>query len=426
MLDSALSFLKGNRKTLGNFFSLYVNNGVKYLLPLIIVPYLIKTIGVDHYGVLIFTLAFASYFKILIDFGFEMAITKQIVIYRNDPKVLSDILSFTIATKILLFLLSLVIFGVVVLLFEPISKAGIVFNFAIFAYTLSSVFNVNAFFYAFQEVRYITIVDALFKTLYLVALVVFIHSHDNMILLALLSSLSWILPAMSLFFLGLWRHRLKLVVPKWKGELNREIVKESRNAFVSSLAVSMYGTTNVFVLGLVAPSAITGIYGGVEKIFNAFTNILASANYVLYPMLLFKYNQSKEAFKTALSKMELIYFLLALGMALLMYVSQPWVLPYLFAGQNLPEANVYYNIFTIATLFSPFGAFYTRLFLVLGISSKLIPITAIGLFLNVAVFLIILVLFENQSLAPLSVLFTQIYISVAKRLTAQAYLHGQE
>ena len=49
-------------KWLGNMFWLYALQGLNYLVPLAVLPYLIRVLGVERYGLVAFAQAFAQYF----------------------------------------------------------------------------------------------------------------------------------------------------------------------------------------------------------------------------------------------------------------------------------------------------------------------------------------------------------------------------
>ena len=67
----------------GNISALYAVQGLNYVLPLLMLPYLLRVLGPQSYGIIIFTQSLARYAVIVTDFGFTLTATRAISISRE-------------------------------------------------------------------------------------------------------------------------------------------------------------------------------------------------------------------------------------------------------------------------------------------------------------------------------------------------------
>ena len=144
------------KNLLKNFTSLSVLQLSNYLFPLIILPYVVRVLGPDKYGLVQFAAAFNSYFLILCDYGFGLTGTRMISQNRNDHQNLSRIFSSIVIIRLLLFVFSFALITVVVFSFERfilewqvfLLSSGIVFGSTLFPLW---------FFQGLEQMKYITI-----------------------------------------------------------------------------------------------------------------------------------------------------------------------------------------------------------------------------------------------------------------------------
>src|SRR5580658_4805632 len=103
-----------SRRVIGNAVSVMTVQAGTYLLPLINVPYLLRVIGPEHYGLIAFSQAVMTYFVTLNDFGFNLSATRELAVRRDDPVLRSELYSTVMAIKCSLCLLSFLILCVLV------------------------------------------------------------------------------------------------------------------------------------------------------------------------------------------------------------------------------------------------------------------------------------------------------------------------
>ncbi len=87
-----------------NFLSLSGVQVANYILPLITVPYIVRILEPEKYGLIAFSQVIIQYFNILTDFGFNFSATKEVSINRNDKDKISEIFCTVMLIKAILIL----------------------------------------------------------------------------------------------------------------------------------------------------------------------------------------------------------------------------------------------------------------------------------------------------------------------------------
>lgn len=414
IFDLKEQFIK-NIIVIKNIFFLNVNNFVLYFVPIIIVPILIRRVGIDGYGLFVFSVAFVSYFKILVDFGFELSAPKYIVQENLNNEInLSKIFSGLLYYKFWLFLISTMLFFLIIYFGTLTDKVSVIIYSLNFLTVIASLLNINAFLYSFQEIKYVTLFNSFGRLFFLFSVLIFVKDNNDLGLLVLLNALSYLLPAMGLFYFVKKKYRLH-----WTGydkSYFNPILTEAKNAFASSLSVSLYGPTNSFLIGYFLSPALVGVFSTIEKIYNATTTLISSTSIVFYPILINKYHESKAIFKNYLNRVELFFVISSLIIGLAFWISKDLLIGFFF-GVGFSFTNYaawFLGVVSIALIFSSFGALYTKCFIIFGRTRYLIYFTSVGFIINLFVILLVLY-FEKHILLMLPILMTQMFIAISKK-----------
>ena len=80
-----------NRSIIESFLSLSILNGLNLLLPLVTLPYLLRVIGPEKYGIYSFVYVIIQYLLLLSSYGFNFSATKQVSQYRDNINEVSRI-----------------------------------------------------------------------------------------------------------------------------------------------------------------------------------------------------------------------------------------------------------------------------------------------------------------------------------------------
>lgn len=270
------------KNLLENFISLGALQIVSYVIPLINLPYLSRVLGVEKFGLVFFAFAFMQYFIILTDYGFGLSATREIAVNRHNKNNLSNIFSAVTFIKLCLLLVSFAILCIMIIFIPKLHENWIVFLLSFLMVVGNAIYPVW-FFQGMERMKYITFLNILSKTIFLVLIFIFVKKSDDYVIVPLLNSMGFLVSGIIGMYFAIKNLGAKLYLPKWQAI--KKQFKYSSEFFLSRVSVSAYTNTNTFCLGLIGSSIMVGYYVAAEKIYNAINGIQAPLGQALYPFV---------------------------------------------------------------------------------------------------------------------------------------------
>lgn len=108
MISRMQGIVRANKTLFANIFSLGTLQIFNYIVPLLVLPYVLRIIGPAKFGEIAFSLSFVSLFAIIVNYGFNLSVTGKIAALKTDTKKVSEIFCSAIAIRIVLAMLSFV------------------------------------------------------------------------------------------------------------------------------------------------------------------------------------------------------------------------------------------------------------------------------------------------------------------------------
>lgn len=343
-----------NKLLFENIFSLGTLQFLNYLFPLITFPYLVRVLGVEKFGLISFAAAFINYFVIITDYGFNYTAVRAISINRNDKTKLSEIISSVYIVKLILFLISALLFGGILYLFEGFSKESELYI-ASFIFTIGSLMMPSNYFQGIEKTKNIALVTFIIRLIWVLGLFSLITSPADYILLAYLNSFSWLVIGFILALVMVFRYRIKLVVPDILQII--EQFKEGGVLFISNISINLYTTSNIFILGLLTNNTVVGYFSAADKIRLAVQNLFNPFTQAMYPHLSTIFNNNRtRAYSIIIKSLKSIGLLSFIISALLLLFSKEIVI--LLLGQQYTNSIYVLKIIS----FLPFIIYLSNLF----------------------------------------------------------------
>jgi len=189
------SLLLNNSKVIENYFFMTIIQVIGSLIGIIIYPYLIRKLGSESYGLYVFAFSITSYFFKIIAFGFSMPGIKAISLNTDNSKLKSEVISSIISAKYYLSFISSIFF-VTSIYFIPFLHQNKWIYFMCFTQVISEIYLSNWYFQAIQKMRIVAFIQVGIRLLSLPFIFFFIKTESDILIYALIVSLSNILAAL--------------------------------------------------------------------------------------------------------------------------------------------------------------------------------------------------------------------------------------
>jgi PST family polysaccharide transporter len=279
-------------RLLENFISLSTLQVANYILPLITLPYLVRVLGPEKFGLIAFAQAFIGYFNVLTDYGFNLSATRDISINRKDNDKVSEIFSSVIIIKFGLLILSLFIMTLIIFSFDKFRSEWPIY-YLTFGMVIGQVLFPVWFFQGMEKMKYITFLNILARIIFTISIFIFVKNASDFLYVPILSSLGSIVAGILAFWIVFKDFGVKFRMPDF--ERVKFHLKEGWYIFISTVAISLYTTSNTFILGLFTNNIIVGYYSAAEKIIRAAQGLLSPVSQTIFPHVSKLMNESKDA-----------------------------------------------------------------------------------------------------------------------------------
>jgi PST family polysaccharide transporter len=268
------------KRLIGNYMSLSFLQVFSYIFTLLTIPYLVKILGTDKFGLLMFAQAFIAYFIILVDYGFNLSATKEISFHRDDKEKITEIYSSIMIIKFVLLFFSVVFMNLIIFSFDKFKNDTLLYNLTFITVIGQALFPVW-FFQGLEKMKHITIINISSRFLFTILTFVFVQVETDYIYVPILTGLGSIIGSIIALYIISFNFKQKIKLYPFL--IIKKHFDYSTQFFLSRVSVSIYTSSNAFVLGLYGTNEMVGYYSIASKLYTALQNIYTPISQVLYP-----------------------------------------------------------------------------------------------------------------------------------------------
>lgn len=325
--------------------AVYFSYAVRYLYPLVLVPYYGRVLGPSGYGVVLAGMSLSSSLWLLVNFGFS-TVGGRDVVHTEHASERDSIFRDQFTARLLLCIPGAAIGIIAVCRSEPLSNvpgAG----FFVVAGGILAAFNIGWWFTSTGRARTSVMIEVLGLVLSLVLLITFIRKPadvDRVFPLTFASSM-----VQTLLAYWLVRKEYSGFVAPVRAAV--DLIKRSTVIFIYSGTAVLMLAASTYILSLLASPSEVSAFGVSERLIAAGMSIMAPAAQILAPKVMFLVSRNEAQANWIARRIFAVFFFGALAGVIITTLFSGWLIPLIFG----PEFRHAVQVLNIMVFVLPVG-----------------------------------------------------------------------
>ena len=332
------AFLNGLRSVLNLFF------------PLITFPYVSRVLSVPGIGIYNFSNTYISYFILIAGLGIATYAVREGAKYRENKDKINDFVSQIFSLNMIATVIAYLLLFASLIIFKNLRNyisCILIFSLQILFTTLGT----EWIYTIYEDYTYITIRSIVFKMISIVLLFLLVRRPEDYLIYAAITVFSAVGSNLLNFIHARNFVHIKLTTKtNWKYHLKPILI-----IFASSIAVTIYVSSDTTILGLLKNDYAVGIYSTSVKIYQIAQGLLSALLTVTIPRLAFLWGRRRiSEYNQVLSKVIDSLGILVLPAAVGLIMLSREVILIIASEKYLPSVNSL-RIISWAIIFSIFS-----------------------------------------------------------------------
>lgn len=363
--------MKLNKVAINNILQMGIIQLINYLFPIVMIPYLLRNIGVENYGKVSVVFAIAQLIIIVADYGFNFTATQKIAV---TGKVEKKLVTIIYAYKVLILVASSILLLLYIFFWNIHNGYEIFFLFSFIIYAGSQSFIPLWLYRGINKIGYLSVFTMLTKILSLILMFLMVKQKDDYVYMGFV----YAFPSFIIMLVSLW-----IIYKKFDVRISRisfrDIIQElheGRDMFLSNVIGTLYTTLNPVILSIFAGDFAVGVYSTCEKIVGVINSMTNAVSQAVYPIVCKKmegnpFIRIKSKIPVPVSFLYMGWWIFLVLLGCIIFTSVDFIVPLLLELVNGEGINIAEQPLVLKLLI--FSSFFIGLGHLLGIQS-LIPL----------------------------------------------------
>lgn len=345
-----------NNTILTNIASLGLLQMANYVIPILVIPFVVRALGADGFGKASYAQNIITYLTVLVNFGFDYSATRDIAINKDNIIKRREIFWSVISHKSILLLLSFVALGIMYFTFPRVTEDLPLYIYAALI-NVGFVFFPTWFFQGIEKMGKMAIFNFVSRAFGGALVVLLVREASDYRLYLFLNSIVYVFVGIVALLYIIKKYDL-LPYTYNKEEFKSSFTK-SFPIFINTLCAMFYTIFGMTLLGMYVTDTELGIYSGSYRIINAITMLAAMPIHLaIFPNVSKKFNEELKSGFAYLNKIILLVTPLMFILTIVIWVLSP-ILVDLFLGSEFTESIKVLRFFSPLPLLIVLASFFT-------------------------------------------------------------------
>src|SRR5664279_2556263 len=219
---------------LTNAFWLYGLQGLNYVIPAALLPYLVRVLGVEHYGLMALSQSVAQYFIVATDYGFNFSATRAVARNREDAKEVARIFWTVSTIKLMLTVSGAAVLALLVISIPRFHRDALIY-FAAYIAVIGNAMFPTWLFQGMERMRAISIITGFAKLGAAALVFVFVRGQNDTLIATLFQSFGFFVAGVIGLAVGILSYVHDIFLPSRKDIV--ETLAEGGHVFLATASI---------------------------------------------------------------------------------------------------------------------------------------------------------------------------------------------
>lgn len=273
-----------------------------------------------------------AYFVLFVNFGFNIAATKEISINRDNKNAINEISSSVYISKGILFTIVFFITVILTKLIPNIEGYKELLYLTLWMCLYEFIFPIW-FFQGIEKMQYITYISVIIRSIFVILIFLFVKKKTDFLLVPTFNGIGAVVAGMISSYVLFKKYKVRLIQPNYSAI--KKLFSNGGQLLLTSIAGIIKDKSNTIIIGLSLGMREVAYYDLADKVVNLFSNMFYTIGNVLFP------NYSRNKNSRLIRKILLISFIASLAVYLTLCISLPYIIKIVVGKDMIPAANIF-------------------------------------------------------------------------------------